>query len=36
MKDILIKHLPATEEAVALDPNYAEAYASIAEIEFYL
>ena len=31
----LLQHLIATEEVIALDPNYAEAYASKAEIEFY-
>ena len=33
--DILSTALNATEEAIALDPNYAEAYASKAEIEYY-
>ena len=33
--DILSTALNATEEAIALDPNYAEAHASKTEIEYY-
>ena len=34
-KEILDTALNATEEAIKLDPNYAEAHASKAEIEYY-
>ena len=34
-KEILNTALNATEEAIKLDPNYAEAHASKAEIEYY-
>ena len=33
--DMLLQALEAVQKAIALDPNYAEAYASKAEIEFY-
>ena len=34
-KEILNTALNATEEAIKLDPNYAEAHATKAEIEYY-